>query len=131
MARGALSSYFGSDLIHRLLHMPSVAEGAAAHFADSYAACLALARDEPARAARNAHTLQYFALDAYALDVAVPGEGCAGKPAEEGEGEGEGTEGGHGGHGAAAPPTTTATTSREPSATSAAPAVSAHRHETS
>lgn len=117
VAQGALSFYFGSDLIHRLLHMPSVGEGVAEHFADSYTECLELARTEPAQAVRNSHTLQYFALDAYAFDVAVPGEGCTGKPAKEEE-----KEEGHGGHGSASPPTTT--TSSEPSATSAAAAVS-------
>ncbi|KAK7977015.1 zincin [Apiospora saccharicola] len=123
VAQGALSFYFGSDLIHRLLHMPSVGEGAAEHFADSYAECLELARAEPAEAVRNSHTLQYFALDAYAFDIAVPGEGCAGKPAKKEE---EGKEDGHGGHGSAAP-SPTATTSSEPSTTSAA-AAECHTH---
>ncbi|KAK7947888.1 uncharacterized protein PG986_008774 [Apiospora aurea] len=119
VARGALSFYFGSDLIHRLLHMPSVGEGAAEHFADSYAECLELAVKNPAEAVRNSHTLQYFALDVYAFDVAVPNEGCPGKPAEKEEEEEESH-----GHGSAAP---TATTSSAPTATSAA-AAECHTH---
>ncbi|KAK8094897.1 zincin [Apiospora hydei] len=103
VARGALSFYFGSDLIHRLLHMPSVGEGAAEHFADS-------ASSWPSKKPAEA----YFALDVYAFDVAMPNEGCTGKPAEKEEGDSHG-------HGSVAP---TAKTSSAPTATSAAAAVS-------
>ncbi|KAK8087355.1 Major allergen Asp f 2 [Apiospora phragmitis] len=120
VARSPLSFYFGADLVHRLLHMPSVGEGAAEHFADSYAECLELARAAPAEAVRNSHSLQYFALDVYAFDVAVPGEGCTGK-AGKGEEEGK-KEDGHGGH-----PAPTATTSGAPSTTSSA-AAECHTH---
>ena len=34
-------------------------------------------------AARNSASLYYFALEAWAVDVAVPGEGCPGKVAEK------------------------------------------------
>lgn len=84
VAAGKLNLYFGSDLVHRLYHLPSIGEGAVEHYADTYAECLELAVHDPARAVRNSHTLQYFALDVYAYDVAIPGEGCTGKaPAEE------------------------------------------------
>lgn len=58
-------------------------EGAAEHYADSYTECLELATENPAEAVRNTHTLQYFALDVYAMDVALPGEGCTGTVGEE------------------------------------------------
>ena len=116
VATGALSFYFGSDLIHRLLHMPSVGEGVAEHYADTYAECLALARTRPAEAVRNSHTLQYFALDAYAWDVALPGDGCTGKAPATKEDKGKD---GKGGHGATSPPPTT-TTPSAPTTTSAA-----------
>jgi hypothetical protein len=64
--------------MHRLYHTTKIGEGATEHFADSYAECLELAEDEPADAVRNTHSLQYFALDVYAMEVALPGEGCTG-----------------------------------------------------
>jgi hypothetical protein len=40
---------------------------------------LELAKTTPEEAVRNSDTLQYFALEAYAYDIALPGEACAGK----------------------------------------------------
>lgn len=51
------------------------------HYADSYDECLQLAKTKPEQAVRNTHSLQYFALDVYAYDIALPGVGCTGKPA--------------------------------------------------
>ncbi len=79
---GKLNFHFGSDLIHRLLHIPSIGEGVAEHYADTYSECLELAVSDPALAVRNSHTLQYFALDVYAYDIALPGEGCTGREPE-------------------------------------------------
>ena len=42
-----------------------------------------MAQNNSAEAVRNTHSLQYFALDVYAMEVALPGEGCTGTPAEE------------------------------------------------
>ncbi|KAI0455321.1 putative peptidase family-domain-containing protein [Xylaria acuta] len=82
VASGALNFYFGSDLVHRLYHLPKIGEGIVEQYADTYSECLALALNDPGSAARNSHTLQYFALDVYAFDIAVPGEGCTGRPSE-------------------------------------------------
>ncbi|KAJ2990053.1 hypothetical protein NUW58_g3150 [Xylaria curta] len=82
VASGALNFYFGSDLIHRLFHLPRIGEEIVEHYADSYGECLDLALNDPALAVRNSHTLQYFALDVYAFDIALPGEGCTGRPTE-------------------------------------------------
>ena len=79
---GELNFYFGSDLVHRLFHLPRIGEGIVEHYADTYSECLELAQNDPALAARNSHTLQYFALDVYAFDIAVPSEGCTGRPAD-------------------------------------------------
>jgi hypothetical protein len=38
-----------------------------------------LAHTRSEHSVRNSDTLQYFALEAYAYDIAVPGEGCTGK----------------------------------------------------
>jgi hypothetical protein len=82
-----LASYFASDLIHRLFHADKIGEGTVFHYVDTYTECLDLARESPEYAVRNAHTLQYFALDVYAYDIAVPGQGCTGEPVEEEETE--------------------------------------------
>lgn len=113
VASGELAFYFGSDLIHRLLHLPKVGEGAAEHYADSYRECLDLAVSDPSLAVRNSHTLQYFALDVYAYDIALPGEGCTGRAPEDEE---DGDE-------KPAPQPTTTDGAEAPSKTEDAPAV--------
>lgn len=87
VAGGALASFFASDLIHRLYHTDKIGEGTVFHYADTYDECLALAVEAPEEAVRNAHTLQYFALDVYAFDIANPGQGCTGEPVPEDEEE--------------------------------------------
>ncbi|KAK2625475.1 hypothetical protein QTJ16_004787 [Diplocarpon rosae] len=54
------SLYFGADLMHpqeEILH---------------------LAVEHPEQAVRNSATLRHFAVEAYAYDIALPGQGCAG-----------------------------------------------------
>ncbi|KAI9844852.1 MAG: hypothetical protein M1837_005270 [Sclerophora amabilis] len=76
--------YFASDLLHRLYHMPAIGEGIVEHYSETFADVLNLPSENPANAVRNSDSLQYFALDVYAYDVAVPGEGCYGEgPSEE------------------------------------------------
>ena len=87
VAGGKLASFFASDLIHRLFHTDKIGEKTVFHYADSYAECEALAIEDPKLAVRNAHTLQYFALDVYAYDISVPGQGCTGEPVAEEESE--------------------------------------------
>lgn len=87
VAGGKLASYFASDLIHRLFHTDKIGEKAVFHYADSFDECTALAIEDPKLAVRNAHTLQYFALDVYAYDISVPGQGCTGEPVAEEESE--------------------------------------------
>jgi len=79
VANGATNFYWASDLLHRLLHIPKVGEGVVEHYAGEYDEVLELAKTHSHEAVRNSDTLQYFALEAYAFDVALPGEGCAGK----------------------------------------------------
>ncbi|KAF1354071.1 zincin [Lizonia empirigonia] len=80
VANGATNFYWASDLLHRLLHVPEVGEGIVEHYgdADEYPGVLELAESNPAEAVRNSDTLQYFALEVYAHDIAVPGVGCPG-----------------------------------------------------
>ncbi|KAI9681510.1 MAG: hypothetical protein M1817_002794 [Caeruleum heppii] len=78
VAEGATNTYFGSDLLHRLYHIPSFGEGHVEHFADDYAEVLALARDNSSYSTHDSDVLQYFALDVYAYDIAIPSTGCPG-----------------------------------------------------
>jgi len=81
VARGAVNTYWASDLMHRVYHVPKIGEGVVEHYANDYAECLELAITSPEEAVRNTDTLLYFALDVYAYDIAVPGEGCSGRMA--------------------------------------------------
>ncbi|KAF1978992.1 zincin [Bimuria novae-zelandiae CBS 107.79] len=81
IANGATNFYWASDLLHRLLHVPRVGEGVVEHYAEDYESVIELARTESRLSVRDSDTLQYFALEVYAYDIAVPGEGCAGKVA--------------------------------------------------
>lgn len=83
VANSKLAFYFAADLMHRLYHTTKIGEGATEHYADSYSECLELAANDSAKAVRNTHSLQYFALDVWAVEVALPGEGCTGVPAEK------------------------------------------------
>lgn len=83
VAGSSSAFYFGSDLIHRLYHTDKIGEGVTGHYADTYEDCLQLAIESPELAVRNSATLRYFALDVYAFNIAVPGEGCTGEPAKE------------------------------------------------
>jgi hypothetical protein len=80
VANGATNFYWASDLLHRLLHVPKVGEGVVEHYGaeGKYPGVLSLAKTNSTYAVRNSDTLQYFALEVYAHDVAVPGIGCAG-----------------------------------------------------
>lgn len=84
MATGRTNNYWAADLMHRLYHVPSVGEDEVGHYADGYSELLELAAGANyTDAARNSASLSYFALEAYAYDIAVPGEGCVGKVVEE------------------------------------------------
>lgn len=50
------------------------------HHADGYRGVVELAKGENyTLAASNSATLTYFATEAYAFDISIPGEGCVGK----------------------------------------------------
>lgn len=80
IARGRPADYWGPDLLHRLFHVPLVGEGIVEHYADGYKGVQELAAGANYTwAGHNSATLTYFATEAYAYDIAVPGEGCVGK----------------------------------------------------
>lgn len=86
VAQSPLNTFWATDLLHRVLHLPAISEGVVGHFAEDYAGLLDLAREDPAKSAIDSDALQYFAIDVYAYDVAAPGEGCSGEvEGEDGE----------------------------------------------
>jgi hypothetical protein len=48
------------------------------HFAEDYLNVLTLAKTEPEKSVIDSNTLQYFAIDVWAYDIAAPGVGCSG-----------------------------------------------------
>ncbi|KAL8963058.1 MAG: hypothetical protein Q9193_000632 [Seirophora villosa] len=84
VAGNEANTYFGSDLLHRLYHMPAFGENYVEHFAEDYAEALELARSNDSYTTRDSDVLQYFALDVYAYDIVVPGSGCSGSESSMG-----------------------------------------------
>jgi hypothetical protein len=83
VSEGALNTFWATDLLHRVLHVPRISEGVVDHFAEDYAGVLELAKTEPEKSAIDSDTLQYFAIDVYAFDIAAPGVGCTGESDSE------------------------------------------------
>ena len=65
-----------------MLHVPAISEGLVDHYAEDYADALRQAKEEPEKSGMDSDVLQYFAIDAWAYDVAAPGIGCTGEPEE-------------------------------------------------
>lgn len=82
IATGKVTGFWAPDLLHRLFHTPQVGEEIVDHHGDGYAGSLELAAGANySLAGHNTATLQYFAAEVYAFDIAIPGEGCVGKVA--------------------------------------------------
>lgn len=123
VANGATNFYWAGDLLHRLLHMPAVGEGHVEHYSvGKYPGVLELAKTNSSYSVKDSDTLQYFALEVYAHDIAVPGVGCVGtyKPTSTPAAAASSSRAAS----SAAPASASATPSR---AASAAPAVTSSR----
>jgi hypothetical protein len=59
--------------------VPAISEGIVEHYAEDYAGVLELAETNSTYAVRDTDALQYFAIDAWAYDIANPGVGCTGE----------------------------------------------------
>ncbi|KAL5433101.1 hypothetical protein PMIN07_008096 [Paraphaeosphaeria minitans] len=130
VANGKTNFYWASDLLHRLLHIPKVGEGIVEHYAEDYASAIELAKTESDLSVRDSVALQLFALETYAYDVAIPGEGCAGKWTATSSDIASATSAAaslSSADAASATETVSPTLSEKPSATSAAPA-ECHTH---
>jgi hypothetical protein len=82
VAASETNTFWASDLLHRLYHIPAFGWDYVSHFASDYDEVIELAESENTTSTRDSDTLQYFALEAYAFDISVPGVGCAGEPVE-------------------------------------------------
>lgn len=78
VADSPTNTFWASDLLHRLYHMPAFGYGYIEHYIDDYDDALAYAANGTTTNTHDSDVLQYFALDAYAYDIAVPGTGCTG-----------------------------------------------------
>lgn len=79
VAESPTNTFWASDLMHRLYHMPAIGWDYIGHFADDYEEVVELAAAKNStESTHDSDTLQYFALEAYAYDIAVPGVGCSG-----------------------------------------------------
>lgn len=79
-----INASFASDLLHRFFHVSAISDNIVDHYSHGeFADCLAFAKTNSTFAIRNSDSLQYFALDTYAYDVANQGIGCPGKTNEE------------------------------------------------
>jgi hypothetical protein len=72
------NTFWASDLMHRLYHLPAIGGEYIDHFTENYAEMLEAAERSSTNSTHDSDVLQYFALEAYAYNIAVPGEGCAG-----------------------------------------------------
>ncbi|KAK7425929.1 Prenylated Rab acceptor protein 1 [Neonectria magnoliae] len=79
VAQSKLNTFWATDLMHRILHVPIISESVVDHFAEDYAESLELAETDPSKSGIDSDTLQYFAIDVYAYDIAAPGVGCTGE----------------------------------------------------
>lgn len=118
------NTFWASDLLHRLYHIPAVGYGHVEHFADGYEDIIELASGNETGPTRDTDTLQYFALDVYAYDIAVPGVGCNSPESGSSDSAGAST--------TSAPAAPASTSSGSPtvpepsSSTASVPAVSTH-----
>ncbi|CAG8888566.1 unnamed protein product [Penicillium egyptiacum] len=112
------NTFWAGDLLHRLYHVSAIGQNWIDHFADGYEEVVDLAKTNATLTTRDSETLQYFALEAYAFDIAVPGVGCPGVQHEHEHDEPEAT----------SQPTPTATATDAPSTTAEVPA-NCHTHD--
>lgn len=70
--------FWASDLLHRLYHLPEIGQGYIDHYAEGYEGIIEAAAANATNSTRDSDGLQYFALEAYAYDIILPGQGCPG-----------------------------------------------------
>ncbi|KAK4052491.1 Prenylated Rab acceptor protein 1 [Microbotryomycetes sp. JL201] len=76
IGHGIVAEWLATDLLHRMTHISAITYNKVHHAADSYPDVIALAASNSSETVFNQNTFQFFALDAYARDVAYPPNGC-------------------------------------------------------
>jgi hypothetical protein len=84
VSKSETNTFWASDLMHRLYHMPAIGGDYIDHFTEDYAEVLEAAERSSINSTHDSDVLQYFALEAYAYDIAVPGKGCPGSSSTSG-----------------------------------------------
>ncbi|KAI9151994.1 Major allergen Asp [Paramyrothecium foliicola] len=74
-----LNTFWATDLLHRVLHVPTISQDLVHHYTEDYAGILELAKTDSSKTVLDSDALQYFAIDAWAYDIAAPGIGCTGE----------------------------------------------------
>ncbi|KAJ5550810.1 hypothetical protein N7535_001250 [Penicillium sp. DV-2018c] len=118
------NTFWAADLLHRLYHVPAIGQNWIDHFADGYEEVIDLATENATLSTHDSETLQYFALEVYAYDIAVPGTGCSGVQNEHAHDHADHTTS----DAATTQSTPTATATDAPSTTSDVPA-NCHTHD--
>ncbi|KAE9970107.1 hypothetical protein BLS_005071 [Venturia inaequalis] len=77
-----LNTFWATDLLHRMFHVPKINENKVDHYAEDYEAVIELTKTHSNSTVFNSDSLQYFAIDVYANDIAAPGVGCHGNEPE-------------------------------------------------
>lgn len=120
VSKSETNTFWAADLMHRLYHVPAIGQNWIDHFADGYEEVVDQAKENATLSTHDSETLQYFALEVYAYDIAVPGIGCSGTQHHHDEAHAETTTS----ETVTTQSTPTATTSDAPSTTSGVPEVS-------
>ncbi|EKV07786.1 Antigen 1 [Penicillium digitatum PHI26] len=116
------NTFWAADLLHRLYHVPAFGQKWIDHFADGYEEVIDQAKTNATLSTHDSETLQYFALEVYAFDIAVPGTGCPGVQHEHDHEESHADQ--TTSEAATSQPTPSATNTDAPSTTLEVPAVS-------
>lgn len=135
LTNAAPSTFWSIDLFHRLLHVPTITDGAVDHYASGLAGAVQLAKTNATYSPFDSDTLQYFAAHVYINEVVKGGDSCIGDiaalPAPTADAHGAPLPSATGSPASAAAPTTSraaassATSSRAVSSAAAAASASA------
>ncbi|KAL9934495.1 hypothetical protein V8E36_006951 [Tilletia maclaganii] len=78
LAQDNVNLYWGTDLLHRSLHIPAISNELITHVADEYADVLELAKNNATYAFRNQHSIQDYAFEVWTRANIDP-NGCVGE----------------------------------------------------
>ncbi|KAM0790576.1 hypothetical protein ACM66B_004443 [Microbotryomycetes sp. NB124-2] len=119
IGQGIVAEWLATDLLHRMTHIPSITYDHVHHAADTYPDVIALAASNSSETVYNQNSFQYYAIDAYARDVAYPPNGCVANDASSSSAA----------SGATATATSTVAAQSQVASTTASAAEACHTHE--